>query len=498
MVGIDGNQADQPDIPQAPIIPAIPAAMPQDHVMDENPQQPLLRARRTHKDNLISSLLSKLPLREKLSKNKEIEDENKVRELRTFNHHIDPVAHPEPGSENASFITIDDDDLKDLKDPSIFARFMSVMPDFLLLRITRENRSDKEERDKRKLDEHSAHAPDSSSEAKRRCMDGSRAADRIIGSQREIEFSDILFATNAHVPIPLPFFRNANLRYIIDQAATLPTIKSNPLPGETKGQFILNISDMTRGTKGCKSFGDELSLDFGEWSEAAQNCFRFHQMQDKDGDLGPYATWWSSHFNFFNSQEDKISQYQAWKELELKLRREYRTEPTKFDTNHYAMKYEAAKSTYELKLLIEKQHLPPIPPKDFPPRKDGFPRSSSRGGKAPGDHHQPFPQGSRSRHPTCCILCGELDHAISKHYNDGHAATKTPDGKPTWARILDGSLCAPNGKEICINYNIRGSAASCSHADGARAHICSYCGSKLHHAFSWQCRARPKRDSEAS
>ena len=254
---------------------------------------------------------------------------------------------------------------------------------------------------------------------------------------------------------------------------------------------------MTRGTKACKSFGEELSLDFGEWSEAAQNCFRFHQMQDKDGDTGPYANWWSSHFNFFNAQEDKISQYNAWKELELKLRREYRTEPTKFDTNHYAMKYESAKSTYELRLLIEKQYTPPgppAPPKDIPPRKDGFFRSSTRGGKAPSE---PFPQGSRPRHPVCCILCGELDHAISKHYNDGNAAPKFPDGKPTWAKISDSSLCAPNGKEICINYNIRGSTVTC-HADGSRAHICSYCGSKSHHAFGWACRVRPTRAPDAN
>ena len=133
----------------------------------------------------------------------------------------------------------------------------------------------------------------------RRHMDGSKAAERVISSQCDIEFLDILFTTNAHVPIPLPFFCNGNLHYIINQAATLPTIKSNLLPGETKGQFILNISDMTKGTKSCRSFGDELSLDFGEWSEVAQNCFRFHQMQDKDGNM---------------------SQYNAWKELELRLR----------------------------------------------------------------------------------------------------------------------------------------------------------------------------------
>ena len=483
MVEVD-PQANQPEIAQVPLAAVVPQAQ---DVNMQDPAQP--RIRRTHKDDFISSLLSKLSLREKLSKNKEIEAQNKDRELRFYNHHLDPQAHPETGSETASFITIDEADVKDLKDPSILARFLNVVPDSLLLRITREIRADKEEREKRKLDELNSSPTDFSPESKRRRMDGSKAAERVIGSQRDIEFSDVLFTTNAHVPIPLPFFRNANLRYIIDQAATLPTTKSNPLPGESKGQYILNIFDMTRGAKGCKAFGEELSLDFGEWSEAAQNCFRFHQMQDRDGDMGPYATWWSSHFNFFNSQEDKISQYNAWKELELKLRREYRTEPTKFDINHYAMKYEAAKNTYELKLLIEKNNLSTVPPKDAPPRKETAFRPSSRGGK-----NQPFPQGSRSQsnHPFCCILCGELDHAVGKHYTDTTPA-KFADGKPTWAKISNHSLCAPNGKEICINYNIRGAAVICSHPDGGRAHICSFCGSKTHYAFAWVCRSCPVR-----
>ena len=242
---------------------------------------------------------------------------------------MDPVTYPDAGSECASFIMIDEADLKDLKDPSILARFSAFIPDFLLLHITCKIRADKEEHEKRKLNELSSSMLEHSLEAKRHHMDGTKAAERIIGSQQDIDFSEILFTTNTHVPIPLPFFRNENLHYIIDQATTLPTIKSNPLSGETKGQFILNISDMTKGTKGCKAFGDKLSLDFGEWSEAAQNCFRFHQMQDKDGDMGSYAIWWSSHFNFFNVQEDKISQYNAWKDLELKLHREYQTEPTK-------------------------------------------------------------------------------------------------------------------------------------------------------------------------
>ena len=507
MVGIDDIPADHdlhadlPMDPAGPEVPALPAVQQQPDLLPHEDQP---RVRRTHKDEFISSLLSKLSLRDKLSKNKEIEDLNKARELKKFNHYMDPALYPETGSENASFITIDEADLRDLKDPSILARFSNFIPDFLLLRITREIRADKEEREKRKLDEHSSHTFEISLDSKRRRMDGSKAAERIVGAQRDIDFSDILFTTNQHVPIPLPFFRNENLRYIIDHAATLPTLKANPLAGEPKGQFILNISDMTKGTKSCKSFGEELSLDFGEWSEAAQNCFRFHQMQDKDGDLGTYAAWWSSHFNFFNTQEDKITQYNAWKELELKLRREYRTEPTKFDISHYAMKYEAAKMAYELKLLIERQYpasgssTSATPPKDAPPgnSKDGFrPFFGSRGGKYAG--YQPFPHGSKPRHQVCCILCGELDHPVSKHYGEG-GTTKFADGKPTWAKISNNTLCTSNGKEICINFNIRGTNAICSHPDGGKAHICSFCGSKSHHAFAWVCRIRPARASDSN
>jgi hypothetical protein len=259
------------DIPQ---IQHIQDPMQQDHAAPipdqiQHPQIIQPRIRCTHKDEFILSLLSKLQLCEKFIKNKEIEDQNKAREMKTYNHHLDPVSHPVPGLEMASFITINEADLTDLKDPSVLNRFLAVIPDFLLFCITRENRAEKE---KRKVDESNA-IPENSQEGKRRCMDGNRAAEHVIGTQRAIEFSDILFTTNVYVPIPLPFFCNKNLCYLIDHVAMLPTTKSNPLLGQTKGQFILNIANLAKGSRENKGFGEELSLDFGEWSEAAKNCF---------------------------------------------------------------------------------------------------------------------------------------------------------------------------------------------------------------------------------
>jgi hypothetical protein len=152
------------------------------------------------------------------------------------------------------------------------AVFLAVIPDSLLFHITREIRAGKE---KRKNDDSNI-TSENSQEGKQRHMDSNRAAECIVGAQEPIEFSEILFTTNVHVPILLPFFRNENLRYLIDHVATLPMTKSNPLLGETKGQFILNIADLTKGTREFKGFGEELSLDFGEWSEAAKKCFHFH------------------------------------------------------------------------------------------------------------------------------------------------------------------------------------------------------------------------------
>ena len=115
--------------------------IPQDLAVPQN-QQPLNdevqqrpgdnRVRRTHKDDVISSFLSKLSLREKLSTNKEIEEKNKERELKTLKNKQDPTAFPDPGSEVASFVTIDEADMEDLEivrgNPGVFQGYPYPYP----------------------------------------------------------------------------------------------------------------------------------------------------------------------------------------------------------------------------------------------------------------------------------------------------------------------------------------------------------------------------------
>ncbi|KAF8951558.1 hypothetical protein BDZ97DRAFT_1684206, partial [Flammula alnicola] len=235
-------------------------------------QQAPARAPRTHTSPIIIQMLKSLSFTNILQKNKKIEAENEARSLKTFNHTLDPVAHPDTGSETASLITIDPDDLNRLKS---------------------------------------------------------------------------LFDTEGCVSVPLPFFLNKNLRVIIDEAATLPTMKSNPLPGKTKGISILDIGKLS------DRFGKELTLTFSQWSEAAENMFDFQQQRDKKGEDGQHSAWYNDHFNFFNGQRKKNELYDAWKSVELEFRQEHRSVYDEFELKDYVDAFKACEGAAKLKAEMQ-------------------------------------------------------------------------------------------------------------------------------------------------
>jgi len=186
--------------------------------------------------------------------------------------------------------------------------------------------------------------------------------------------------------------------------------------------------------------------------------------------------------------------YDAWKSLELKIRREYRTQPTNYDANYYASQYEICKSEYraekKMKDMFSQVYRSTNTRDDN--HRSGF---NNCGGKSSlyrprGVPTSSFPSSSRrTTLPVCCILCGEKGHPVGEHYN-GNIPTKGSDGKAIWAKIINSLLCTPDGRGICINYNVMGSRG-CTLTKCERAHVCSFCGSKNHHAFSWICRSRP-------
>jgi len=59
--------------------------------------------------------------------NKDIEEKNAEQSLKTFNHTCDPTAHTEPGSEEASLISLDNVDLNCFCFPSFAASFPNLI-----------------------------------------------------------------------------------------------------------------------------------------------------------------------------------------------------------------------------------------------------------------------------------------------------------------------------------------------------------------------------------
>jgi hypothetical protein len=160
-------------------------------------------------------------------------------------------------------------------------------------------------------------------------MDGSNHVERVVGEPIPIEFPQSLYDTEICVAVPLPFFLTRNLRSLVDEASTLPTVKSNPAPGETKGTYILNIEKLST------RFGKELTLTCSQWSEAAANMWSFQISRDKLGSEGDHATWFEKHFNFFNMLNKRDELYDAWKVMELEFRQDHRSCHLKFSATDY-------------------------------------------------------------------------------------------------------------------------------------------------------------------
>ncbi|EDR08774.1 uncharacterized protein LACBIDRAFT_327093 [Laccaria bicolor S238N-H82] len=226
------------------------------------------RIPRTHTSPAIIQLLKNLSLTNILQRNKTIEAENDARSAKTLNNALDPAAHPQPGSEVASLITIDPEDL---------ARLRS------------------------------------------------------------------LYDTEHCVAVPLPFFLTQNLRSLVDEVSTLPTVKSNPAPGETKGIYILNIDKLSN------RFGKELTLTCSQWSKAAANMWNFQISRDKSGSEGEHATWFEKHFNFFNMLNKRDELYDARKVMELEFRQDHRSRHLKFSATDYDRALGLTEETHKLR-----------------------------------------------------------------------------------------------------------------------------------------------------
>ncbi|KAK0489988.1 hypothetical protein EDD18DRAFT_1358973 [Armillaria luteobubalina] len=277
--------------------------------------------RRMHISSAVTKALKVWSLAAKLEKNCQIEDENMTREAATMKHMSNPVVYPDPGSDTASFVTIEDKDIQALRTPS-FTEIPMFIQRILATFEAKDSNTKKRDASDVKL------PSDAAREAKHRCRDISAARPYVPGEKHNVEFTDILYNTDDAYFIPLTFFLNRNLQYLIDEVSSLSVTKTNPLPGQTKG---VNVIDIQKCLPDLPISIEEKDFSYGQWDEAADNRYHFDASHDKEGDEGPYTTFWGLHFGFFNGLQDKIEDFPAWCLLEEKRRRKYRSRPTIFN-----------------------------------------------------------------------------------------------------------------------------------------------------------------------
>ncbi|KAF8813112.1 hypothetical protein BYT27DRAFT_7220601 [Phlegmacium glaucopus] len=370
---------------------------------------------------------------------------NPTRALQTLNHMLDNVAFLDPGSDAASLITLNPEDRDQFRVPSFALSFWDYIYSSLAKWIADEDIKDKEDikskqntNDKPKLTAEEAHI------AKRQCMNGKNLVPWIMGVPWQARFLQSLFDTKGCIAglSPNTFFLNNNLQILNAEAATLPTVKTNPNPGETKGISILDVDKLST------RFGKELSLTCSQWTRAVGNI----------GDA--HSEWYNDHFNFYQVQRSKVKLYDAWKLDELKFHQEHWANYGAFKGYQYERAFALSKKQHKMMAKIcEIMAMP----------NNGRPSSST----------------------TNCLICSERGHN-SRIRSGSTMPVKFKDGKPTWAKSVNHALVTPDNWVLCINWNVRGSNATCAHSKDKQVHLCSFCGQKghhYHHAFSWTCRS---------
>ncbi|KAH6910795.1 hypothetical protein BKA70DRAFT_1100160, partial [Coprinopsis sp. MPI-PUGE-AT-0042] len=129
--------------------------------------------------------------------------------------------------------------------------------------------------------------------------------------------------TEEFAMVPLPWFTDQNLRFIIQNLLALPTSKV-PVAGEDKPVTILNIQSIQENTKRFACLHGDYPEDYSLWYEAANNHVKFQQLRDEDPNDPVNGDFYLQHYKFFSSQTDKVKLYPAWAPVELEIRRERR------------------------------------------------------------------------------------------------------------------------------------------------------------------------------
>jgi hypothetical protein len=185
----------------AQALPQPPLQAPAQHALRPVP------VRKTHISKAISAILKSLTLPARLKRNKEIEDQNEARSLQTLRHTQDPVAYPDPGSESASFISIEPFELDYLSSPTVPDSIRNIIPFYLIKKLADLKLASNTTSLKR-----SENLTDSiDNAAKRRCMSALTLVSRDVERATSFNSPQIMFETEDRMPIPLHINLSATL-----------------------------------------------------------------------------------------------------------------------------------------------------------------------------------------------------------------------------------------------------------------------------------------------
>jgi hypothetical protein len=214
---------------------------------------------------------------------------------------------------------------------------------------------------------------------------------------------------------------------------------------------------------------------------------------------------WSHHFAFFTQGEKQETNFPTILMTDIKLHRAYNVHSFTYSFWYYSQQLMA--EIFDLRITESILCAPP----SLSLSRGGA--GSGSGGSSNGVGHSggvgcsscgsgdsgnggtgrgagPFQGGSSGDASNIvCLLCARCGHFLSTCTHNTF-----DDGTPLYCRTegTNNLRVIQSRATLCRLWNIKCGAASCTHDLTTRAHLCSFCGSKNHHTFSWTyCRNLP-------
>ncbi|PPQ85675.1 hypothetical protein CVT24_012863 [Panaeolus cyanescens] len=463
---------------------------------------------RTHASPAHIEALKLLSFRERLLRNKNIDINNG----RRASHHLDflnGLKSREP-SDFESEITISPEEMNSLLLPGADKDYGEVLADrvkkWILEQQALSGPSSSNGSGKRALVDAESEDPPASKKLK--IFSRAPLVDYDPTENPKLTFQQIWFVTESAGKIPLPWFRPSAIEKLninsMQSSWTSPCFFTTP-DGTQKKFTVFDIAKIFGMEDYSDLFRKETDISFADWLIAARYRYDFEvarvDWEAKQNGEGPnysHADDLASHFDFFENQKDAQITYDFWKEEEANIRQ---SKVHGFKTNKdqlrrvFAMakfKHEESlkKKVEDDALLVRIAGLEKLVQQNSATSGRSAASSSQA---AQGQSKQSFrSSGSSSSSSPACLFCGKTGHKLHDHPKE---KVKFSDGKPFWASYDSATrkFLTPDGKDICIPYNIRGKSTCKSgpqgHGDN-KSHACSFCGSLSHHALSFTCRGR--------